>query len=252
MSISLSSLLIVIVEFDFNQLVNETYASSRVKGGLEKVSDGPGMIYRIIFSDHTYKILGVVSKNMRGESEIQKLEGKVHYFPTSSLELAETLWGLVGGRSFPKTESTLFNIGDPMENWWMMRGKGWFKIVFRNYGLRESRDGSQILLGFLGDSNVASIQFSRLKNLIGQVFSQIHMDVSEKAIHLKSTEKEAAALLELEEMEGLFRFGRLPSSLYKKVLEQSSPTSLYYLNELCTARTFWLEVLDRLSRELAG
>ena len=235
-------------EFDFSQMVKETYAYSRKYGQPGEVPKGPGMVYQMISEEHIYRIQGTAVDDMRRASGLQRSEEKVDYFSTPSLDLAQTLLDLVTGKMFPKTESTLFNIGDPMENWWMMQGRGWCKIVFRNYGLEESPGSGQVLLGFLGDSNMASIRFARLQGLIQQVFPGIKVDVSEKMIALKTVGE--GALLELKEMEGLFRFGKFPRALYEKTLADTSPTNFYYLNELCTIRMFWLEILARLSQEL--
>ena len=214
-------------EINFTHLVEETYAL-REQVEAVRYPNTPGVFYRICRGGgYFYEIQVSPWENIRDEG-LKRLKGKSggadsSFFATPTLELAHTLASSVEGRRFPLEESTFCNIGDPSENWWMLKGESSFKILLRSYGLQISeRTHGQVCLGPLGDSKVASIRFGRLERYGGGV----SFHISKKMIEVRAL---PGGEREWEEMCAFFEEGQVPEGLFEMLRKDTFPTSLCYL-----------------------
>lgn len=223
------------LQVDFDQLVHETYAF-----GEESASSlhSPGLFYSISWQTYTYQIEAVVSRDIGRE------EGKgKHYFATPTVELAQVIADSVASKRFPRREAICYNIGDPVENWWMAREDNSLKIFFRSHGLQYKK----IRLGPLGDSGVAVARFRHLETHLKRGIPLSLVEISPKMIHfvtLRSEEGEVPG--EFVELQDLLQKGKLPRHLLGKLNQRDFPTIFHYLNELAVIRHFWMGIIRQI------
>ncbi|MCY4644079.1 MAG: hypothetical protein OXB88_05620 [Bacteriovoracales bacterium] len=243
---------------DFSKLVDETYRLKEKGEGICEVSAPsgispddpsshfPGVLYHIIDQGHTYQI----EASAYGEGEKLKTtpNQETLLFQTPSLELAKFVVDSLGNKRFPKTETTFYNIGDPVENWSLLETDHSLKILFRSYGSCEDKD--PILLGPLGDSKIASVRFQRFKNNLGNDIFSPKIEVSKKMIIFsRERAQDFAALISFEDFRLLFKKGQISPHLSEKMAAKDFPTLFYYLNELAVMRRFWIQI-DRQIKEV--
>ena len=229
---------------DFDQLVNETYALNPIND--PEFPDSPGIFYRILQETYAYRIEAVAARNMKKEGPPPSFGPSVHFFETPSLELSQVIVNGLAHKRFPKREDIFYNISDPGENWWMLNEDNSFKILFRNYGLEESKDGNCLLLGPLGDSQVAFIRFQRLREFLKSCFPLSQLNVSSKMIQVITLRsKEGITSEGFEEFRNIWCKGEISENLFRQMKEKASLTVFHYLNELSVLRRFWIQVYEK-------
>ena len=239
------------MQMDLSQLVAETCALGEHIAREGWPASSPGVFYRIHQQEAMCRIEAVASENMRDEGpEWPLLRAGGHHFATPSLELAQVVVDLVADKRFPLVESTCYNIGDPVENWWMVREDNAFKILFRSHGLQESSDQRALLLGPLGDSEVVGSRLQQLEPFLQRFFPLVKFAISPKMIHVVTMRCEDGSVASgFEQFAHLFGRGEVPQALLQRVDQGDSPTIIYYLHELAVMRQFWMQVYRFLDRK---
>ena len=237
------------LQVDFGKLVHETCDFQGEMASGSWPPNSPGIFYQILQQAYTYQIMAIPDHNMRNHGpQWPFAKDGGHYFATPSFELAQVIADSVANKRFPKAEETFYNIGDPTENWWMVFGDNFFKILFRSHGLQESSSCGHALLGPLGDSGVAVARFQQLKGHLRNCFPLFRMEVSPKMIRVITLRSEdGAKSAGFEQFRCLFQEGEVPKLLLEEVDRQQFPSVFYYLNELAIMRRFWVQIYQLLN-----
>jgi hypothetical protein len=152
-------------KFDDNFFKNNSNLFSEIDDeeafsvGLESAPayEGPGVVYYIEKGVSTFCIRGLVSDDLAWEqdlleskdkdflklfrlteNELDQIE-KIGFFPTPSLEIAESIVKIMMNRRFPVAEASLCNLSDPGFSWWMDQGEGLLPLNSRIPDLRPPR-----------------------------------------------------------------------------------------------------------------
>lgn len=248
---------------DFGQLAQETmnFTSPSINDFLDSTSlssypDSPGVIYTLQKGKGTFGMKGaaVLSisdtfKGLEGNTELLgklriNLEGDlnaVEYFQTESYEGAEVLVDTMMSRRFPYQEDMICNISDPGFSWWGNFSQTSFEIHFLSH--QVERSGQLVRLGPVGDRKIAARRFKQFFLLFSQYINKENFVCTEKVFSY-SVEKMSGIFFDLK---NLFFMGVFSETL--KTLTSLDKTLYYYLEELATARRFWLEVERKVKTE---
>lgn len=244
--------------FDEIQEQNEVNLSSEeiVEEIPIEVPDSCGVLYYLEKGISTFCVRGVVSDDLSWDQEALRRNDpqlikalrlredwemeEIGFFPTQSLELAETVCDQMINRRFPRNEAVLCNLSDPGFSWWMQTDLRSLDIFFQSHGIE--RDSSLIQLGPLGDPLISFKRFSRSQGILKNLFSINEFSSTEKAFSLTtSVPNDFFEMFQRVFTDGAFEFDDILGDLVGE--EQ---TFFLFLKEIACLRAFWLGILDQL------
>lgn len=234
---------------DISFLVGETFSNIDQKSQGAPPSSG-GVLYSIGENESTYIIRAIPSRNLKDDREFfekkelhKKLKiekesffSQVFWFETEFWELSQLIVELATQKRFLKHSETLSNLSDPQLSWGITEQKGQLTIDWRG---RKHYNSSCKRLGYLGESVLAEVRFSKL---LGP--EQIQRD---QVILSKEEDEEVYSLLK-----DLFLLGKFDEPLWEKYCDSNfsvneSESILLYFREVVTMRNFWAEIFSKLS-----
>ena len=248
---------------DFGQLAQETmnFANPSINDFLDSETmisypEGPGVIYTLQKGKGTFGMRGIPVLSLSDilsslESNRELLDrlrldhdsdfSAVECFQTESYEGAEVLVDTMMNRRFPYQEDMICNISDPGFSWWGNFSQKSFEIHFLSH--QVERSGHLVRLGPVGDRKIAAKRFKQFFLLFSQYINKENFICTEKVFSY-SVENLSGIFFDLK---NLFFMGIFSETL--KTLTSLDKTLYYYLEELATARRFWLEIEQKVKTE---
>ncbi len=249
---------------DFGQLAQETMAFStpQLNNFLDRdlmtqYPQTPGVIYFLNKGKGTFGMRGFPALSIEdGVAQLQQENSplwtrlriksvdelkNLEYFSTDSYEGAEVLVDTMMNRRFPYHEDMVCNISDPGFSWWGNFSTNSFEVHFLSH--QVERSGNLVRLGPVGDRKIAAMRFQQFFLLFSQYIQKENFVCTEKVLSY-SVEKVSGIFYDLKIF---FLRGVFSETL--KTLTSLDKTLYYYMEELSTARSFWLEVEGKIATE---
>jgi hypothetical protein len=219
--------------------------------------EGAGVVYLIERGVSTFCLRGLVSDDLSweqdllenkdkdflklfrlSEADFEQIE-KVSFFPTPSLEIAESIVKTMINRRFPLAETSLCNLSDPGFSWWMDQGESEIKIYFQSHSI--DRDKLLIQLGPLGDPMLAAKMMQKASSTLKHFFPIKEYSITNKSISISCCD---SGIESFSELTRLFSEGEF---FWEEILTMGSGPHyevLQYLHHLSYRRRFWRLVTE--------
>lgn len=217
---------------------------------------GPGLLYRVVMGGSTFSLRGVACENIKeaaddleaGSPELinaLKIEDEtdVHHFRCDFVEQAEIIHDQLFNRRFPLFEDMLCNLSDPGYSWWMEPNENSLVVYFKAQSVE--REKNLIKLGPVGDYALAHRRFGELGRVLKNLFPVRDFSCDERrlVIHPVDSNNEA-----FKAVRGIFAKGRAPTDLADFGPNEFGRTLFFYLSELASLRSFWIELAPKLEK----
>jgi hypothetical protein len=212
---------------------------------ITQLTDGPGLIYRILKGPETFVVKGLTTENLKNslsdlsEKNLQKLglerdDGDVKYYPTYSIELADNLVKKILNQRFSYKEGLVRNISDPGSTSWMKVEDDNFKICL---AYSESKDFENI--GVIGERKEVLDLFKQTVAKLGTLIPEYEFGFSDIELSLKTPNK---SNFYFQALKGIFHVGKMENEIIEYFGPYLDNHLLDFLMETSALRGLWQEI----------
>lgn len=259
---------------DLEYLVQETFRLNQMlqegedrpfKYERGNVPQGPGILYHLQNSGAVFVVRTFVSQDIAKDysaalehpEEYPSLKlladggaprERLQWFSTETLDQAEHVHGRMGQRRFPRREEDVCNLSDPGFSWWLESHGASFTVYGKMNWVREGLTR----LGPVHDVNLAGARWSELATALTALALPVNVTNEVSRFQLSAAEEHAWLI---EEFRRVFTVGEVSDELRDMFVilgkRGAQPAHLescwYFLQEVATARKFWLQIQTQLS-----
>lgn len=234
--------------------------------------EAPGVLYYLQKNASTFVLRMLAAPNLREEwrkvinspedypslrllssEDERSVEEKLSFFECDNLQLAKALKDQLANKRFPLHEERIINVSDPGDNWWVKRENSGLSVYFK-LCRTESMD-SLVKVGPLGDCEGALSFFNKLYGYFSLLFPVKDFSSAHGQFFVSCEEKHHPLF---DELGKVFTEGEIGNALWEKLRELESNAkeanvlasirrANYFLMEISTARSFWIEIQERLN-----
>ncbi|MBC76253.1 MAG: hypothetical protein CME64_09585 [Halobacteriovoraceae bacterium] len=238
---------------------------------LEIPSDTPGLLYYLQKNSSTFVIRMIEAEDLRsmreriisapedfptlrllsGEDE-RSLEEKLNFFECDNLQIAKSIKRQLANKRFPLHEERILNVSDPGDNWWIKHDQKSLNIYFKL--CRTESIDTLTKVGPLGDCQEAMSWLNKLYGYFSLLFP-VKDYSSAHGQFFMSCEHGNNPLF--QEIVNVFTTGEIGNGLWERLREVESQAkepvvieslnkANYFLMEIASMRSFWIEIQDQL------
>lgn len=221
---------------------------------------GPGLLYRIITGGSTFSLRGVACENIKetadelsgGDKNLLaqlKIEddaeqAEIFHFRCDFLAQAEIIHDQLFNRRFPLYEDMLCNLSDPGYSWWMEPRQDSLVVYFKSQSI--DREKNLIKLGPVGDYALAHRRFAELGRVLRALFPVRDFSCDERRLVITPVDADNE---NFNAIRGIFAKGHAPTELAGFGPQEFGRTLFFYLSELASVRSFWMELVPKLEKK---
>jgi len=235
---------------NYSDLACETMdLGQKLENGKKTVNltDGPGLIYRILRGPETFVVKGFTTENLKDSylhlslKHLQKLgvekdQGEVKFYSTYSLELADNLVAKILNQRFSYQEGLVRNISDPGSTSWMKVEDDRFVICLSFPGSQDFEN-----IGVLGDRKEVLALFSQTIEKINTLLPNSEFSSSDIELRLKIANK---SNFYFQALKGVFHEGKMENEIIEYFGPYLDNHLLDFLMEISSLRGLWKAITE--------
>ncbi|RLA61328.1 MAG: hypothetical protein DRQ88_05050 [Epsilonproteobacteria bacterium] len=215
---------------------------------IEKLTNRPGLIYRVIRGPETFVVKGFSTENLKyaqsnlSPSNFKKLgieseSEEIKFYPTYSIELADNLVKKILNQRFSYKEGLVQNFSDPGTTSWLRVEDDCFKICLSYPGDQEGFQN----IGVLGNRKDVLELFSQIVSQLHQLIPSCEFNSSDVELSLKTFDK---ANFYFQSLKDIFYQGKMEDEIIEYFGPYLEDHLLDFLMESSSLRGLWKEIKD--------